>query len=243
MRSLSAAELVQAWERGCRQHPVDRALTLLSAWSAESRDALAALSIGRRDALLLEMYEQLFGPALDAFAECPQCGDPLEYRLSTRDLLTAPSADATAGDVVLACDGALRLRLPNSLDLRAASQCADLAAARRTLLERCVVATPREGTAAPVTELPEALIEQGAVCLAAADPQAEMLIDLRCPACRHPWQVLLDVESFLWAKVSVLAKRLLREVHVLALAYGWREADILALSATRRQIYLDMVRP
>jgi hypothetical protein len=243
MRTLSAAELLEAWERGSRQHPVDRALTLLTVWSAETWDALAVLSVGRRDALLLQMYQELFGPALDAFAECPQCGAPLEYRLSTRDLLATPSRAEPPAEVTVS-DGAswLRLRPPNCLDLRAVAQCVDLTAARRSLLERCVVAAAHDGTAVPVAELPAALVERAAACLAAADPQAELLIDLRCPACRHPWQVLLDIESFLWAKVSALAKRLLREVHVLAQAYGWREADILALSATRRQLYLEMVR-
>ncbi|HEX2516118.1 MAG TPA: phage baseplate protein, partial [Chloroflexota bacterium] len=37
------------------------------------------------------------------------------------------------------------------------------------------------------------------------------------------------------------ARRLLREVHTLARAYGWREAEILALPGRRRQTYLDLV--
>jgi hypothetical protein len=68
------------------------------------------------------------------------------------------------------------------------------------------------------------------------------LIDLSCPACGHGWQVIFDIESFLWAKVSALAKRLLHEVHGLASAYGWTERDILALPAVRRQFYLEMIR-
>ena len=43
------------------------------------------------------------------------------------------------------------------------------------------------------------------------------------------------------AELATQAKRLLREVHFLARAYGWREADILAMSARRRQAYLEMV--
>jgi hypothetical protein len=33
----------------------------------------------------------------------------------------------------------------------------------------------------------------------------------------------------------------LREVHTLAWAYGWREADILAMSPARRQFYIELV--
>jgi hypothetical protein len=34
---------------------------------------------------------------------------------------------------------------------------------------------------------------------------------------------------------------MLVEVHKLASAYGWREADILAMSATRRSMYLNII--
>ena len=37
------------------------------------------------------------------------------------------------------------------------------------------------------------------------------------------------------------AVQLLDEVHQLATAYGWTEAEILALSDTRRAAYLDRV--
>jgi hypothetical protein len=42
-------------------------------------------------------------------------------------------------------------------------------------------------------------------------------------------------------KIDMLARRLLREVDALARVYGWSEAAILALPATRRQAYLEIV--
>jgi hypothetical protein len=243
MRSIGAAELVELWERGVGRHPVDRALILLAGCSTETPEQLAALSVGRRDARLLEVYEHLFGPRLDAFAACPQCGEHLEYGLSARDLRMHPLGEDEANDLTLVVgDLSFRLRLPNSADLRTVSRCADGAAGRRLLLERCVLEAKRGGAAVVIEALPESVAEQIALRLAEADPQADLLIHLVCPSCRGSWQVVLDIESFLWVKVSALAKRLLREVHVLAQAYGWREADILALSAARRQSYLQMVR-
>lgn len=234
MRSLSASELLAVWERASGEHPVDRALTLLSACSEEPRQELAELSIGRRDARLLEIYQQLFGPMIEAFAQCPQCGERLEYRMPIREL-TPPVAETGQPLMLETEEKSFQLRLPNSLDLRAASECSDSQSARRMLLERCVV----EATV-QVDDLPESTVEKIASCLAQADPQAETLIDLTCCACRHSWQVILDIQQFLWVKVSALAKRLLREVHALARAYGWREHDILALSEVRRQAYLEM---
>ena len=43
-------------------------------------------------------------------------------------------------------------------------------------------------------------------------------------------------------EVQARARRLLREVDVLARAYGWTEADVLALSEQRRTAYLEIVR-
>ncbi len=61
------------------------------------------------------------------------------------------------------------------------------------------------------------------------------------PQCPHRWPVTLDIASFFWNEIAVQAKRLCHEVHVLARAYAWREADILAMSERRRQYYLNMV--
>ena len=56
------------------------------------------------------------------------------------------------------------------------------------------------------------------------------------------WDARLRVAVFPLAEVEALASRLLWEVHDLAAAYGWRESDILALSAARRAAYLQMVQ-
>lgn len=239
MRIPSDSELIALWERGAREHPVDRALTILSGCSDESRNELAMLDIGRRDARLLEIYERFFGCALDAFAECPVCAEPLEYRMATSDLV----ASVTTDDELLSFEvgaTAVRLRLPDSRDLRVIRGCADLTAATRLLVERCVLeAVVDEMPALPAT-LPAEVIDEIAERLAAANPQAEMLIDLTCPACSHTWQVVFDIESFLWAKISVTVRRLLQQVHTLASAYGWSERSILAMSQTRRQLYMEM---
>jgi hypothetical protein len=224
------------------QSLVDRALTVLGAVSSESPDELAALSVGRRDARLLEVYEQIFGPTLAAFAECSQCRERLEYSISTTDLGGRKPEEQDETVTLEVGEMSLQLRPPNTLDLSAVSQCNEISTARRMLAERCIVEARNGEHPIDLSALPDAAVEQVAESLAKADPQAEVLIDLSCPACGHGWQVIFDIESFLWAKVSALAKRLLHEVHGLASAYGWTERDILALPAVRRQFYLEMIR-
>lgn len=237
MHRPTASELLVLWERACGEDSLDRALTLISACYPESRDQLAKLSIGQRDARMMRVYEALFGPAIEAFAECPQCGERLEYGLSTRELASPEPVDASIS-LSAEVDGTrYTLRLPDSSDLRQVSQCADEVSARKTLLQRCIVAAETTGE---LDRLPECAVNQIAARLAEADPNAEILIDLACCACHFNWQVVLDIERFLWVKIGAMARRLLREVHGLARAYGWREHDILALSAVRRQTYLEM---
>ncbi len=243
MRIPSNSELIGIWERGCGEDSVGRALMMLGACFDEQREELLHLSIGERDGRLLEVYERLFGPALDAFAECPACRVPLEYSLSAHDLMAGrPRADDAAPTLEVE-QTSLRLRLPDSVDLRAVSGLADVSAAGRLLMERCIVSAEIAGQCVSPADVPESLREPISAALAAADPQAEMLIDLNCTACPERWQVTLDVERFLWSKICAVAKRLLREVHALASAYGWREVDILALSPARRQTYVEMVWP
>ena len=68
------------------------------------------------------------------------------------------------------------------------------------------------------------------------------MINLSCPACAGAWSATFDIAGFLWKEIHAWAKTALRGVHVLARAYGWRESDVLALSPTRRQIYLELAR-
>lgn len=243
MRPLSANDLLRVWEVGEDQHPLDRALTLLAfAWPERTWDELAELSIGQRDARLLTLREQVSGSKLNGFAECPRCAERLEFDVAVADLRVAAEPDAGEEARDLVADGlALRFRLPNSRDLAAVLGGHDTSAARGLLVRRCVIEASRDGVPVDVSDLPLEATTELARRMAACDPQAEVLLDLDCPACGHGWQALFDIVAFFWAELAARAKRLLREVHTLARAYGWREADILGMSARRRQFYLEMV--
>lgn len=235
MRALSAPEILWVWESGPDQHPLDRALTLLlAADPGATRADLASLDVGERNARLLHLRAATLGPTLGAYAECPACGERLEFTLDASDLRTDRSRrDET---YTLDVDGVtLRFRLPDSRDLAAVAGCADPAAARRRLAERCVTESP----IAP-GDLPETAIRALAERMAACAPDAETLLDLSCPACGEEWQAHLDIAAFFWAEVVAQAKRLLREVDALARAYGWSEAEILGMSARRRGSYLEL---
>jgi hypothetical protein len=138
-------------------------------------------------------------------------------------------------------DYQIRYRAPNTEDI---AGCAGLepASSRRKLLACCVTDARYEGKAFAAEELPEDIAQKVEEQIAALDPQADTLLDLTCPECHERWQEVFDIVSFFWAEIDAWARRILREVNILARAYGWRESDILALGPVRRQIYLAMAQ-
>ena len=117
----------------------------------------------------------------------------------------------------------------------------DVAEARSRLIERCVLEATLDGQPLAAAELPESVLASLVEALTERDPQAETRFQLTCAACDHRWSALFDIVSFFWAELGARAERLLYEVHALARAYSWREADILAMGEARRHFYLELV--
>jgi hypothetical protein len=250
MRPLSAAQLLALWEQGQGQPAWQRALALLAAALPEvPPEALARLTPGQRDACLLALREGLFGARLASLVTCPACGERLELNFALEDIRAGGLPEWGEGgapaqaEVLSLALGAyqVRFRLPNSLDLAALEGLSSPQQARQCLLARCLLSALENGEARAADELPEALVAAMTAQMAEADPQADVQIELTCPACAQRWQAAFDPLAFLWAEIQAWAQRSLREVHLLASAYGWREADILALSPRRREAYLQLV--
>ena len=242
MRSPLSAELLDVWERGLSQTPIQCALSLLvAAYPEVPSDQLVNLSMGQRDGLLLTLRERMFGSQLVSLAICPGCGDRLELTFLVSDIRTVPETEPASVLITKVEDYEVHYRLPNSLDLGAVSDQLDLAAMRQQLLNRCLISIHYKNESLEISELPLGVVSSVLEDMAQADPQADVQLALSCPACNHQWQATFDVVSFFWTEIHAWARRLLQEVHTLASAYSWREADILAMSPQRRQLYLEMI--
>jgi len=238
MRALSASELLRVWERGLGDGPIRRALGLLSAARPETDIAvIEGLTIGQRDALLLRLREWTFGPELTGTSLCCQCRERIELTFASDDL---PAAGPPANAHVAMSGYELQLRPPNSSDIAAVSD-QDLPRARLHLLERCLLTAQYRGSPVSISELPEPVLDEAERRMAEADPQSDIQLVVACPACGARNKIAFDIVSFFWREIESWAGRILREVHTLASAYGWREEEILALSPLRRQCYLDLV--
>jgi hypothetical protein len=251
MRAPTGSELLNAWECARTNPPALRAAGMLGALAEgtsvqESVDAIASLSLGERDQRLLALREWTFGPTLASVANCPSCGELLEWTLQASDL-RAPDVSGDAAEQALSVDVAqyrVQFRLPNSHDLAAVADAGDPAHARELLLARCLLPPDVGGSHSSrpdVDALPPSVRDAISERMAQADPQGDTSFDLTCPRCQHFWRVVFDIESFFWSELSAWAERVLLDVHTLACTYGWSERDILDMSPWRRQFYLGLI--
>lgn len=238
------AELLTTWERGAQQPWARRALGLLHAFHPGADiDELARLSIGERDARLLSARAALFGSRVDCLASCPRCGERLEASFTIDDIRTpAPPPPAAGQPHHVDVDGyEVTFRLPDSNDILALQSSGDSGSPEGQLLASCLLEARQDAHVIAGDAIPGEVLAVVAQQLAHADPQADVQLALECAACSHRWHSTFDIVAHLWAEVDAWAKRRLEEVHSLASAYGWHERDILAMSPTRRGVYLDLV--
>ncbi len=239
MRTPTPGQLLDAWDTAVPLRCVDRCEVLLAAARDDEEPDRSEDTVGERDRRLVELRQRLFGRTIHAVESCTACGLAHDLELSTATLLATPRARepevVRAGDVTVTC----RPLRPD--DVAAAGAAATtLQQARTLLLSRAVVSVHRDGQPLTVGELPEEAVEAVAAALAEADPLAGVNLPLTCEDCGHAWTATLDIADYLWREVDSWATRTLREVAVLARAYGWTERDVLALPPQRRRRYLEL---
>jgi len=236
MRAPGTAEMLDLWERSSGKTSVERSIELLSLASIEGDPA--GLSIGRRDANLLRLRERFFGSLLSNIADCPACGERVEWTGDTRDLLV-DGGEKEGVFTMYAEPYVIGFRLPNSYDLMKASVYREHP---EGLLQDCILEVKKGNAYCDAAELPEGVLDLLDRRMAEEDPQADISMLLSCAKCSHQWEMSFDICSYLWKEIDNWARRVLREVAMLAAAFGWSEPDILHMSPRRRRLYLEMIR-
>jgi hypothetical protein len=234
MRTLSNLDYLELWERGTVLHPLDRALLAIAmTLPGVDYNTLAAWPLGKRNVALSQLRRACFGQMLTGWVACPQCGERLEFSLDSEKLYGA--AQSLAEELVI--DGR-RFRPLSSRDLAlVVNECDEQMAALKLVSQCCL-----DGDDSNFKELSAEEIDAISERLEQADPLAETLLELQCAECGHFWSEPLDMAAWFWTEIEARARRLLVDVHTLAVAYSWSEAEILALSEQRRALYLEMVR-
>jgi hypothetical protein len=239
MIAPSSSQLLTLWEQGERRHPLDRGLLLYEFAVPETPShPLADAPLGQCNAALMRLRQAMFGSRLSLWADCPGCGQRMEFELDSEQL---PPMTVAPEWVEIQVQGQhQRFRCPTSRDLAQIARSTDLDQAADQLLQACAgadVMLPRDPQA--LRSLREAVES----ALEAADPWADLSLLFQCPACDYSGDACFDIGRVLWENLDARARHLLNEVHLLAQTYGWSEPQILALSDARRAAYLARVNP
>ena len=163
---------------------------------------------------------------------CPARGSALALALDPGAFVAAPRGGPVAWT---APDGtAVTSRLPSGADLAAWRRGGgDAAALAGRLVESLDDAPPPAGWT-----LPEDWLGPAESALADADPLTVLQLAVACPDCRQESAIAFDLEGWLIGQLAAVQAGLLDEVHRLASAYHWSEAEIAALPPWRRRAYL-----
>jgi hypothetical protein len=189
----------------------------------------AALAVGDREALLLQVRAATFGTGLALVVDCPACGTTMDLALDVDDLLTPPPADP---DRTVGC-GEHLLRRPTGDDQLAVAAIAldDPAAATIGLLHRCVT----QGDPATL------LTADADATLDRADPQAACELALTCVECAAAFTSILDAGEILAREITASTRYFHESVHLLAAHYHWSYNEILELPLSRRRRFVELV--
>jgi len=179
---------------------------------------------------------------MECLSTCPACSGTVEFNLDVNDLLVGPRPSEQSILTLREGEYEVAFRLPVCSDLSLLDVHSSVDFNSRLLLRTCIASVRKAGNEVGGAEIPAEL--EGAVVkvMGDADPLGNIEVTCMCPHCNHAWQSSLDIAWFLSKEICGLATRLLREVHILAAAYGWRECDILSLPPSRRLAYINLVQ-
>jgi len=227
-----------------------RCLTNIGRKASVSPEDVRSLTVGDRDALLLHLRRLTLGDRIQALMVCPRerCREKLDVELAVSDLLLPPNENAKELFETEVRDKKttykVEFRLPNGADQEEAARLAllDPEAGSRRILERCIRKIEKGKISVKVNDQPlKALAKHLPRLMAELDPQAEVVLNMNCPACKARFAINFDIGDYFFRELMSHSDHLYREVHILAFHYHWAEQEILNLSHVKRQVYLGLL--
>ncbi|TQV87772.1 hypothetical protein [Aliikangiella coralliicola] len=90
-------------------------------------------------------------------------------------------------------------------------------------------------------KLSDSKVESIAAELEQVAPILDLDLDATCPDCNRQHQASFDIQSFVLQRLLNEKERLLAEVHLIALNYGWSLQEILSLPRKTRKSIADLI--
>jgi hypothetical protein len=221
-----------------------RCLVGLGGHRPVATEHLRALTVGDREALMLDLRRLAFGDDMSCVLTCsqPECDTRLDPGLRVSDLRLPPYERTASSYETTIHDGGtsyrVRFRLPTGGDqeLAASRGGSDVRAEADELLWRCVESVKDADSGGDLAdERPDVVAHDLPATMADLDPQAEIILNVTCPTCGHGFAALLDASGYFLQELAIRRRRVQRDVHLLAYYYHWGEQEILAMTPRRRE--------
>ena len=194
----------------------------------------ARLSVSDRDRIMAQLQIAHYGSRIAGDSTCRKCEAKFDFDFDLHDLMAAlappePVMTDAAGWIE---DGqGTRFRLPTGEDELAAVGL-NPEAASNVIALRCLP----EGTSPD--QVP--VIEEKAQKLA---PLMDLTLDATCPECGTANPMAFAAERYFLSSIKAERRRLLREIHQIAMNYGWSYDAIVDLTrAHRRELVAQIDR-
>lgn len=226
-----AEVLMALWDVLQGLGPRARLARVAEPWIEDGAHSLGAVQAGA-----LRGLRAHFGDRIRCQDRCPNCALELGLDISATALLQAHEAAPDCAGALIWEDWRIRYRLPCVEDLHGLA--ADPEAARWQVLRACL-----RHVEGPGDDLPATVVERLEQRLELEDPLAAAEMALECPDCQTRWLTGFDACATFLAQIDAWARRTLREVHQLAMRYGWSQRELLQMSPLRREAYLLMDAP
>lgn len=198
---------------------------------------VAGWTLDRRLRALAGIARATFGNSLAWQARCPACREPMELELGLAPLLTTAD-DSGAIECAPRPGTRLSLRLPTGLDQQSWRELAVPHGELSLAMARSLVEGLDGGVPDPGWRMPEEWLDAVEAELAARDPLNMLEAGARCPSCDTASAIELDLEAVILELLAREQRRVMEEVHRLARAYHWSEAEVLTIPPRRRAFYL-----
>ena len=189
-----------------------------------------------RDWLLAEIYKRAYGTKIESTISCTTCSSFIDLNFNLDDLLAfiqskTPEISVREADkgIFELHDGS-RFRLPRGKDEFAILGLSP-DKAEKTLLERCLV----QASSNRDTE------QQLLTVMGQFAPVIETEMAAQCPDCGEQQTIYFNIQSFLLSALMRERKRIMMEIHRLAMAYHWHHNEILNLTRSLRRMYLSFI--
>jgi hypothetical protein len=216
---------------------LERVVDFVGNAAAGRLDLLAQLTVGDTVALILQTRRIMFGDYLHILITCPACGGEMASDLTVSQLLQPPLLEPKKTYQTRVEEFMLMLRPVTCADLERLRENNGGMSPREKLVRSCVISSQPQLP----PEIEDDLLGRISSKLGELDPQADLVLDLACPNCKHRFQVPFFPEDFILREIDAREPQFEREVHWLAFNYHWSEDTILSLSMSKRKRYVELI--